>query len=314
MTKLKYEIKDGKIYLYNANQKSPAAQNARQQKKVLVKGTVRDNNGEAVIGASVIEKGTTNGTVTDMDGNFQLNAGQDNLLEVTFLGYTSQTVRATAGKTLNIVLREDTESLDEVVVIGYGVQKKVDLSGAVSTVSTKVLNDRPVANVGQALQGSVANMNVTIGSGQATDSPSFNIRGTTSINGGSPLVVIDGVVSSATELNRMNPSDIAQISVLKDAASAAIYGSRAAFGVILVTTKTAGQEKLTINYNNNFALRSLTGKADVITDPYIVAQTRNTMSAPWYNLYSADQLEYAKKVSEDPNTSPYYLNADGTYS
>ena len=121
------------------------------------------------------------------------------------------------------------------------------------------------------------------------------------------MVVIDGVVSSAEELNRMNPTDIGSISVLKDAASAAIYGSRA-------TTKTAGQEKLTINYNNNFAMRRLTGMADVITDPYIVASTRNTMSYPWYNLYNEEQLAYAKKVSEDPSTSPYYLNQDGTYS
>ena len=136
-------------------------------------------------------------------------------------------------------MKEDSEALDEVVVIGYGTQKKVDLSGAVATVPTKVLENRPVLTVGQALQGSVANLNVSIGSGQATDSPSFNIRGTTSINGGDPLVVIDGVVSSAAELNRMNPTDIGSISVLKDAASAAIYGSRAAVGVILVTTKTA---------------------------------------------------------------------------
>lgn len=310
-TTLKYEIKNGKIYLYSVNQK---ASPARQQKKVLVKGIVRDNNGEAIIGASVVEKGTTNGTVTDMDGKFSLNASADSPLEISFLGYATQTIKATSGKTLNIVLKEDTENLSEVVVIGYGVQKKVDLSGSVATVSTKVLNNRPVMTVGQALQGSVANLTVSIGSGQATDSPSFNIRGTTSVNGGDPLVVIDGVVSTAEELNRMNPSDIGNISVLKDAASAAIYGSRAAFGVILVTTKTAGQEKLTINYNNNFAMRRLSCVSDIITDPYDVATTRNTMYYPWGVLFNAEELAYAKKRSEDPTVSPYYLNPNGNYT
>ena len=296
-------------------QPKQSTSNLYQQKKITVKGRVCDAKGEPIIGASVKEQGTTNGTITDIDGNFTLAVPADRILEVSYLGYTTQKIKAVAGRQLDIKMIEDSESLDEVVVVGYGVQKKVDLSGAVATADTKLLNNRPVVNVGQALQGSVADMNVTIGSGQATDSQSFNIRGTTSINGGSPLVVIDGVVSSAAELNRMNPSDIAQVSVLKDAASAAIYGSRAAFGVILVTTKSGNQEKLTINYNNNFAFRSLTNKPEIITDPYIIAQTRNVMSSPWYNLYPADKLEYAKKRSEDPEgTSPYYLNPDGTYS
>ena len=185
---------------------------------------------------------------TDIDGNFSLaDVSENAVISISYIGYQTQDIPVKA--TINVVLKEDSEALNEVVVIGYGTQKKVDLSGAVATVSTKVLENRPVLTVGQALQGAVANMTVSIGSGQATDSPSFNIRGTTSINGGDPLVVIDGVVSTAEELNRMNPSDIGSISVLKDAASAAIYGSRAAFGVILVTTKTAGQEKLTVNYS-----------------------------------------------------------------
>ena len=279
-----------------------------------VTGVVTDQYGP-VTGANVVVKGTTRGTITDIDGKFSIdNVPSGAILQVSYIGYMEQEIKVGNQTNLNIQLKEDSQSLDELVVVGYGVQKKADLSGAVATVPTEVLMDRPVVNVGQALQGSVANMNVTIGSGQATDSPSFNIRGTTSLNGGDPLVVIDGVVSSAEELNRMNPTDIGSISVLKDAASSAIYGSRAAFGVILVTTKTAGQEKLTINYNNNFAMRKLSSMADVITDPYLVAQTRNTMSYPWYNLYNADQLAYAKKVSEDPSTSPYYLNPDGTYT
>lgn len=310
-TTLKYEIKNGKIYLYDTKVSSA---NTNQQKKILVKGIVRDNNGEAIIGASVIEKGTTNGTVTDMDGKFSLTTDSNNLLEISFLGYTTQTIKTVAGKTLNITMKESSESLNEVVVVGYGVQKKVDLSGSVATVSTKVLNNRSVMTVGQALQGSAANLNVSIGSGQATDSPSFNVRGVTSINGGEPLVVIDGVVSTASELNRMNPSDIGNISILKDAASAAIYGSRAAFGVILVTTKTASQEKLTINYNNNFAMRRLSCASDIITDPYDVTTIRNAMYYPWGTCYTTEQVEYAKKRSEDPTISPFYVNPDGNYS
>lgn len=212
-----------------------------------VTGVVTDQYGP-VTGANVVVKGTTRGTITDIDGKFSIdNVPSGAILQVSYIGYMEQEIKVGNQTNLNIQLKEDSQSLDELVVVGYGVQKKADLSGAVATVPTEVLMDRPVVNVGQALQGSVANMNVTIGSGQATDSPSFNIRGTTSLNGGDPLVVIDGVVSSAEELNRMNPTDIGSISVLKDAASSAIYGSRAAFGVILVTTKTAGQEKLTIN-------------------------------------------------------------------
>lgn len=317
-TDIEYIINDRQIIVRKQEKTNSTVSfvaESQQQKKITITGNVKDATGEPLIGVNVMVKGTTIGNITDANGNFSIADAPSNAVVVfSYIGYKTQEISLNGKTAVNVVLKEDSEALDEVVVIGYGTQKKVDLSGAVATVPTKVLENRPVLTVGQALQGSVANLNVSIGSGQATDSPSFNIRGTTSINGGDPLVVIDGVVSSAAELNRMNPTDIGSISVLKDAASAAIYGSRAAFGVILVTTKTAGQEKLTVNYNNNFGMRKLTGMADVITDPYIVASTRNTMSYPWYNLYNEEQLAYAKKVSEVPGTSPYYLNQDGTYS
>lgn len=316
-TDIEYIINDRQIIVRKneTNKKQVAVVAPQQEKKITVTGNVKDATGEPLIGVNVMVKGTTVGSVTDANGNFSLSdVSPTAVVSISYIGYKTREIALNGKNSVNVTLSEDSEALDEVVVIGYGTLKKADLSGAVSTVPTKVLENRPVLTVGQALQGSVANLTVSIGSGQATDSPSFNIRGTTSINGGNPLVVIDGVVSSAEELNRMNPTDIGSISVLKDAASAAIYGSRAAFGVILVTTKTAGQEKLTINYNNNFVMRKLTGMADVITDPYIVASTRNTMSYPWYNLYNEEQLAYAKKVSENPSTSPYYLNPDGTYA
>lgn len=309
---LNYEIQGKKIVIRKATASSSSI---NSQDKKQIKGNVVDAKGEPIIGATVVVKGTTNGTVTDFDGNFTLNVPEGAQIEVSYIGFKPYNFQAIHGKSIAVTLKEDTEILEEVVVVGYGVQKKVNLSGAVSTVSKETIKNRPVLNVGQALQGAVANMNVSIGSGQATDSPSFNIRGTTSLNGGSPLVVIDGVISDAEQLNRMTPTDIDDISVLKDAASSAIYGSRAAFGVILVTTKKGKSEKLTINYNNSFVARKLTSTPDVITDPYEVARIRNIMSYPWYNLYNQEQLAYAKKRSEDPiNTSPYYVNPDGSYT
>ena len=317
-TDIEYIINDRQI-IVRRNEKSNRsvtfAAETQQQKKITVTGNVKDATGEPLIGVNVLVKGTTIGGITDIDGNFSLSDVDPNAtISVSYIGYRTQDIALKGKSAVNITLSEDSESLDEVVVIGYGTQKKVDLSGAVATVSTKVLENRPVLTVGQALQGSVANMTVSIGSGQATDSPTFNIRGTTSINGGDPLIVIDGVVSTSEELNRMNPSDIGSISVLKDAASAAIYGSRAAFGVILVTTKTAGQEKLTVNYSNNFAMRKLSSMAEVITDPYTVATARNDFYYPWGVNHNQEELEYAKRVSSDPSVSPYFLKPDGTYA
>ena len=283
-------------------------------KEKKVSGIVTDDKGEALIGVNVSIPGTSIGMITDIDGKYSITASEGQPIQFSYIGYSTQTVNVGIRPVINVILKEDNEVLDEVVVVGYGIQKKVNLSGAVTTVSTKTIEDRPVLNMGQALQGAVANLNVSVGSGKADDSPSFNIRGTTSLNGGNPLVVIDGVVSTTDMLNRMNPTDIASISVLKDAASSAIYGSRAAFGVILVTTKTGKSEKLTINYNNNFVLRTNTKMPEVITDPYLVATTCNTMAYPWYNLYTEEEVAYAKRRSEDPSLSPYFLNPDGSYS
>lgn len=207
-----------------------------------------------MIGVNVTVLGTTTGVITNIDGKYSLKVPAGKSLKFSYVGYIAQTVKVGDKSVIDIVLEENSKALDEVVVVGYAVQKKVNLSGSVATVSTKAIEDRPVLNMGQALQGAVANLNVSVGDGEADDSPSYNIRGTTSLNGGSPLVVIDGVVSTSDQLNRMNPVDIANISVLKDAASSAIYGSRAAFGVILVTTKDGSNEKLTVNYNNNFCI------------------------------------------------------------
>ena len=204
------------------------------QQNGVCNGVVTDTTGETVIGASVV-KGTTNGTITGLDGDFSLSGvTKGSILVVSFVGYQNTEVKWN-GQPLTIVLKEDTKVLDEVVVVGYGTQKKANLSGAVAAVDGKVLQDRPITNIGQGLQGVVPNLNITMNNGGAPGATSsFNIRGNTSLNGGSPLVLVDNVQMDA---NLVNPDDIESISVLKDAASASIYGARAAYGVILITTK-----------------------------------------------------------------------------
>ena len=205
------------------------------QQNGVCNGVVTDTTGETVIGASVVVKGTTNGTITGFDGDFSLSGvTKGSILVVSFVGYQNTEVKWN-GQPLTIVLKEDTKVLDEVVVVGYGTQKKANLSGAVAAVDGKVLQDRPITNIGQGLQGVVPNLNITMNNGGAPGATSsFNIRGNTSLNGGSPLVLVDNVQMDA---NLVNPDDIESISVLKDAASASIYGARAAYGVILITTK-----------------------------------------------------------------------------
>ena len=223
-----------------------------QQTGITVTGVVKDANGEPVIGANVVEAGTTNGTITDMDGNFTLKVKQGAMLEISYLGYKAQQVKAVGGKALDIVLSEDSEMLGEVVVVGFGTQKKVNLTGAVDVVDNKMLTERPVANAVQALQGLAPGLEITQSSGSVESRPSINIRGTTTRGegtSGTPLILIDGMEG---DLNSINPQDIESISVLKDAAASSIYGSRAPFGVVLVTTKRGHSGKATINYNNSF--------------------------------------------------------------
>lgn len=238
-----------------------------------VKGVVKDQAGQPLIGVFVLEKGTSNGTMTDIEGNFNIDVPSDAVLEVSSMGYVTQEI-AVGGKTLfNIVLAEDTQLLEEVVVVGYGVQKKVNLTGAVASVDSKDFEDRPIANVGQALQGMIPNLNITQNSGAPNANSTYNIRGNTSPNGGSPLILVDGV---ETYLERINSNDIESISVLKDASSAAIYGARAAFGVILVTTKSGK-----------------TDQAPRISASYRTSVSANTASTDfetrgYYSAYIAD--------------------------
>ena len=188
-----------------------------------------------------------------MDGNFTLEGVKNgDIIQISFIGYTTQEIKYTGQSTLQIKLAEDTQKLEEVVVVGYGVQKKVNLTGAVGIADSEILEDRPIGNIAQGLQGAIPNLNIDFASGNPNAATTFNVRGATSLNGGQALLLVDGVETS--DLSLLNPQDIESVSVLKDAASASIYGARAAFGVVLITTKKGKKEqKVQINYNNNFS-------------------------------------------------------------
>ena len=223
-----------------------------QSSTINVKGVVNDAMGP-VIGASVVEKGNaTNGTITDIDGNFSLKVPSDATLTISFIGYKTVELPVAGKTSFTVTLKEDSEMLDEVVVVGFGTQKKVNLTGSVGLATAKEIEARPVANATQALQGLVPGLQITTNTGELDKNMSINIRGNGTIgdgSSGSPLILIDGMEG---DINTVNPQDIENISVLKDAAASSIYGSRAPFGVILVTTKKGKSGKPTINYNNSF--------------------------------------------------------------
>lgn len=206
-----------------------------QQQAKTVTGTVTDVSGEPIIGANIRIKGTTTGTITDIDGNFSIEAEPQSVIEVSYIGYLTQETVINNQKSIRFLLKEDTKTLDEVVVIGYGVQKKADLTGSVANINTEKLNTQSNANIGQALQGKIAGVDIVSQGGAPGSGTRLMVRGIGTLNNASPLYIVDGMYMNS--IDHINPNDIASIDVLKDASSAAIYGSRAANGVIIVTTK-----------------------------------------------------------------------------
>lgn len=240
--------------LWAGNLGANAAMQQVQQKKINITGVVKDDKGEVIIGASILVKGGQNqGTSTDINGKFSINnVPSQASIVVSFIGMKSQEVEINGKTSLEITLQSNAVNMDEVVVVGFGTQKKVNLTASVSTVDKKMLEERPVQNVAQALQGVVAGLNISQNQGGLDSSPSINIRGTGTIgagSSGSPLILIDGTEG---DINAINPQDIENISVLKDAGAAAVYGSRAPFGVILITTKKGKAGRTIVNYNNTF--------------------------------------------------------------
>ena len=243
---------------------------------IKVHGVVKDESGEPVIGASVTQKGTTNATVTDLDGNFVLMVPSDGTLSVSYLGYATKNVLVQGKEVLDIALSQDSKQLNEVVVIGYGTMKKSDLTGAVGSIDAKKLNDQPVANIGQALQGKVAGLQV-VDAGKPGDNVSIKIRGLGSINNCDPLVVIDGVPTDLG-LNNLNMADVERVDVLKDASATAIYGSRGANGVIMITTKKGKDGTGRLSLSVNFSFQNATKKPALLNASQY-AELNNEMMA-----------------------------------
>jgi len=240
-------------------------------------GTVTDSKHIPLAGVSIVVAGTQSGTVTGADGTFSLNIGDGAALQFSFIGYKPQTISVGSQSHLNVQLAEEATALDEIVVVGYGTQKKANLTGAVEQVTSEVFENRPNSNLAQMLQGQIPNLNLKLTDGKPTRSATFNVRGTTSIGqGGSALVLIDGVEGSASMIN---PNDIESVSVLKDAASSAIYGSRAPYGVVLITTKSAKKGQVTVNYSANFSFEQPTSVPDYVSDGY-------TWSEHFYKAYN----------------------------
>ena len=240
--------------------------------QIAVKGIVKDTTGEPVIGANVLVKGTTNGTITDFDGNFQLMANQGDIIVISFIGYSAQELPATA-ELMNVVLKDDSEMLREVVVIGYGSVKKSDLTGSVTAIKAEELNRGVVTSPDQMLKGKVPGLLVTPASGDPTGSATIRIRGAASLYANNdPLIVIDGVpvtpeggAGMGNPLATVNPNDIESYTVLKDASATAIYGSRASNGVIIITTKKGTGDKIQVAYSSSYSLKQNTSTLDVMT-------------------------------------------------
>ncbi|MGB3617331.1 MAG: TonB-dependent receptor plug domain-containing protein, partial [Catalinimonas sp.] len=275
-------------------------------------GTVQDTGGEPLAGVSVLEKGTTRGTITDVNGRFRfIPTDEAEALVFSFVGFMTQELPLDGRAQFDVTLEEDVMQLQDVVVVGFGTQKRANLSGAVDQVDARVLESRPISNVAQGLQGLVPNLNVQFNSGAPGQAADINVRGITSINGGGPLILIDGVPSTADDLNRIAPQDVATMSVIKDASAAAIYGARAAFGVVLIETKQGEQAGVRISYANNLTWNRPTVIPDRITDPYIFSRVLETATdnTPWDNVNYSDQFyEYARRRSDDPSVPGVRVN------
>ncbi len=288
------------------------AVSATQQQQI--KGKVLNSDGEPLPGASVRIQQSNIVVATEVDGSFAIpvlqNEGQ---LLITALGYKEQLVNYKKGTVLQIRLQEATSDLDEVVIVGYGTQKKANLTGAVAQINAEDIALRPDANIAGTLQGLMPGLNIQINNGDPGATPDINVRGFNSINGGSPLVLIDGIEGNIT---RVNPNDIESVTVLKDAASSAIYGARGAFGVILITTKRGKSGKTEINYSNNFAWTTPAARTDFITDPYVYAKTVDAAISGYngssYSQYNAMDWEAIKMVAKGEIAPFHELQSDGT--
>lgn len=261
-TNLGFEINNNKLYLIE--KKTEDSKDSPTESKKIT-GLVTDEKGEPIIGASVVLKGSNTGTITDLNGMFTLEAQEKSEIVISYIGYKQNALKIGVNSNYKVKLVEDSKFLDEVVVVGFGTQKKVNLTGAVSVISNKDINERPVTSAAQALQGLDPALNIGINSGKASSGYTIDIRGTSSLNGGTPLILVDGV---EMELNRLNPNDIESVSILKDASAASVYGTKASSGVVLITTKSGSESKVKVSYNGKLGILQNTTSTDYITTGY----------------------------------------------
>ncbi len=279
---------------------------------ILIKGNVVDAESTPIPGVTILEKGTSNGTVTDENGNFQINlSAKNNTLIFSSIGMKTQEIQVEGRNFLSVIMEEDVILLDEVVSVGYGTQKKINLTGAVSAVSGDDL-DLGIGNLSESLQGIIPNLNVSMESGAPGLSADLNIRGFTSINGGSPLVLVDGIPQ---DMANVDPNNVASVSVLKDASSAAIYGARGAFGVILITTKTGVAGKPTVFFSGLYAILEPTRRLESMNSiEYMEFRNQGYMRINGRPYYSEGMQEAIVNHFNDPeNYAPVWLSQNGNY-
>jgi TonB-linked SusC/RagA family outer membrane protein len=301
---LSYKIFDKTVVLRKLNEST--------EKSLFetITGKITDAAGKPIPGVSISVKNSNLSTMTDANGVFTINANVGNSLIISSIGFKTQEIVIGNQKQLQISLKEQETALDDLVIVGYGKQKRINLSGAVDGITAKELENRPITSIGAGLQGLIPNLNITNASGRANDATALNIRGVTSLSGGSPYILVDNVPYTQDELSLLNPNDVESVTVLKDAASAAIYGARASFGVILITTKSAKDNKLSVSANAFYAYKTLGKLPQTITDPYISYITKHEAAFPYYpqQFNDATIRDYAKRRSDDPSLPSIYLN------
>lgn len=283
--------------------------------EIIVRGQVTDGeSGSPLPGAQIRLKDTRTGTASDGDGRYSLSVPDNGgTLVISFMGYVTQELEIGGRKEINVQLKPDAQTLQDVIVVGYGTQSKTKVTGSVAQVGEEVFKNRPIVNIAQGLQGAIPNLNISFGDGQLNRGGTFNIRGFTSINGGAPLILIDGTPG---EINLINPEDVESVTVLKDAASAAIYGARAAFGVILVTTKKGKEGKPLVRYTNNFGFGKPIGIPSVVKDPLEAATIQNEAYRGYAGTDAPGMLaiiEYLEQRRADPSLPELGVDASGNF-
>lgn len=288
-----YTVEGKRIVVSNSKSKTQQKEQAAQTTRVIRGNVCGADDGEPLIGVSIKNPANGRAVTTDLDGNFAIEAAPGQSLHFSYVGFGDVERKVGDSTTLDVIMHETTEALNDVVVVGFGTQKKVNLTGAVGIIDNEEINGRPVVSAAQALQGLDPSLNIGINSGKADSGYTIDIRGTSSLNGGTPLILVDGV---EMELNRLNPNDIESVSILKDASAAAVYGAKASAGVVLITTKSGGNQRVKVSYNGRFGIQQNTTSTDYITNGYDWAQTINQF---WYYSNTGQGQNYFKYNDED---------------